>query len=282
VDTSGSSVSELGITRKKTITGFSIKEFSQPPYRRLPGHEHRDASICFVVAGSYTERVGGLERECTPHSMVFKPAVERHEDQFGRFGGKCLLIEVNPDRLDSLGPSCRIIAKPSLVRSAKLAAFGQRIYREFVRGDSLSPLAMEGLILEVLVEASRSVVEEPAAPRPRWLRQAHELLHDRFREPLTLSSVARAVGIHPSHLARTFRKHYRWSIGDYVRRLRIERASRELSDTSIPLAEISLGLGFFDQSHFSRVFKGHTGLTPAQFRAASRARNSHTTPRRPS
>ena len=56
-------------------------------------------------------------------------------------------------------------------------------------------------------------------------------------------------------------------IGEYVRALRIERAARELVDTDTPIAEIGLRFGFFDQSHFSRVFKRHTGLTPAAFRA---------------
>lgn len=238
--------SELGLTSRKAIAGFSITEFSQPPYRRLPWHEHTDASICFVVSGSYTERVGRRDRECAPHSMVFKPASEGHSDQFGRFGGTCLLIEISPGRLEGI------------------------------------ELAVEGLILEVLVEASRVAVEESTARRPNWLRQAHELIHEGFCEPLTLSAIARAVGIHPSHLARTFRAHYRRSIGDYVRHLRLERASRELTDTGLSLAEIGLRSGFFDQSHFSRTFKGHTGLTPAQFRAASRVRNSRTNPHRAS
>jgi AraC family transcriptional regulator len=278
VNAPASSTSEWGITKSKTITGFSIKEFSQPPQRRLPWHEHPDASICFVVSGSYTEQAGGRDQECTPHSMVFKPAAQRHADQFGRLGGKCLLIEINPGRLDTIAPFSSILAKPSLVRNARLAALGHNIHREFVGGDAFSPLSIEGLILEVLVEASRAVLDEPATVRPAWLRQAHELIHDDFCESLTLSSLARAVGVHPSHLARTFRKHYRRSIGDYVRRLRIERAARELTETSAPLGEIGLRFGFFDQSHFARVFKSHTGQTPAQFRAASRGRNSRTNP----
>lgn len=276
------STAELGITRGKTITGFSIKEFTQPPYRRLPWHEHRDASVCFVVSGSYSERVGGQDRECPPHSMVFKPPAERHADQFGRHGGKCLLIEITPARLESIEPFSRITAQPGLVRNARLAALGHRLYGEFADADPFSPLAIEGLVLEVLVEASRAGVDEPLTARPKWLRQAHELIHDSFSEPLTLSSVAREVGVHPSHLARTFRRHYRRSIGAYVRCLRIERASRELTDSGASLGEIGLSSGFFDQSHFSRVFKRHTGLTPAQYRAASRSRNSGPIPQRTS
>ncbi len=161
-----------------------------------------------------------------------------------------------------------------------MRGWGTRSTTSFAWGDPLSPLAVEALILEVLVEASRAGGEERARSRPKWLRQAHDLIHESVGRPLTLSSIAHEVGIHPAHLARTFRAYYRRSIGDYVRRLRVERAARELSDGGASIAEISLRSGFFDQSHFSRVFRDHTGITPAAFRAAARA-HSRTNPQLP-
>lgn len=271
---------EVGIAKTKTLAGLSLKVFLQPPYQRLPWHTHRDASICFVVSGSYTERFGSAVRECTPHSMVFKPAVERHTDQFGRLGGTCLLVEIPAHRLSMLEPVARVTAQPTLVRSAKLAALGHDLYGEVVHEDALSSFAVEGLVLEILAEASRrrSASAGPP-PGPAWLRQAHDLIHETFVEPLTLASVARMVGVHPSHLARTFRAYYGCSIGAYVRRLRVERACQELADTDAALAQIALRAGFFDQSHFSRVFKAQTRKTPAQFRMTSRGRTSRPTPR---
>jgi AraC family transcriptional regulator len=272
---------EMGMARSRAMGGFHLKEFAQPPHRRLPWHEHRDASICFVVRGSYAERMRGQDRACPPHSMVFKPPAERHADQFGREGGTCLLIEIGDDRLGTIEPFSDVTARPGVFRSARLAGLGHRIYREFVSGDSLSPLAVEGLVLELLVEAARSGGEDPSRGQPRWLRQAHDLIHENAGRPLTLSSIALEVGVHPAHLARTFRAHYRRTIGDYVRRLRVERAARELADGGASIAEIGLRAGFFDQSHFSRVFRDGTGLTPAAFRAAARA-HPRTTPQLPS
>jgi len=262
---------ELGMARTKAMGGFRLTEFAHPPNRRLPWHEHHDASVCFVVSGSYAERTLRQDRECPPQSVVFKPAAERHADQFGRDGGTCLLIEIGAARLETLAPVADITARPSLVRTATLAGLGHRIYREFVSGDALSGLAVEGLILELLVEASRAGATGPTPARPPWLGRVRDLIHESVGEPLTLSSIAREVGVHPAHLARTFRAHYRRSIGDYVRRLRVERAARELSEGDASIAEIGLRAGFFDQSHFSRVFRGHTGLSPAAFRAAARA-----------
>src|SRR4051794_19634620 len=204
---------EPGLTARRTVAGFSLKEFSQPPNCRLPWHEHEHASICFVVSGFYAEQARGREQECASHAMVFKPAAEPHADVFGRSGGRCLLIEILPGRPEPSEQFSRITTRPTLARSPRLAALGHRLHSEFFEVDSVSSLALEGLILEVLADASRAVANESSPAEPRWLRQARELLHDRRGDPLTLSAVASAVGIHPSHLARTFRKRYGCTIG---------------------------------------------------------------------
>jgi len=260
---------EMGMKGATSIAGFSLKEFVQPPSQRLPWHAHGEASFCFVVAGSYTERFDTVTRECLPHAMVFKPAVERHADQFGRRGGTCLLVELPADRLRTLDVISGITSRPMLLRSSRLGTLGHELYRELHLEDRASALAVEGLVLEILAEAARREAREDLGPRPQWLRRAHDLVHDRCSEPVTLSAVAREVGVHASHLARMFRVHYRCSMGEYVRRLRIERAARDLAETDLPIAGIAVRAGFFDQSHFSRVFKALTRTTPARFRALS-------------
>jgi AraC family transcriptional regulator len=153
------------------------------------------------------------------------------------------------------------------MRSAKLAAFGHRLHDELFATDLAAPLALEGGILEVLAVASRSMVNESSHTEPRWLRRVHELLHDQLGEPLALSQIANEVGVNASHVARTFRKRYGCTMGDYMRRLRIERASHELEACETPISAIALRAGFFDQSHFSKVFRRHTGMSPAEYRA---------------
>jgi len=146
-----------------------------------------------------------------------------------------------------------------------------RIYKEFRLMDGASPLAIEGLMLELTAELSRSkLVAERQLPH--WLEEAKDLVHAHFPENLSLAGVARAVNVHPVHLARAFRRHFHCTLGEYVRHLRIEFASRELSMSDTPLVEIALAAGFTHQSHFSRIFKRHTGMTPSAFRASLRRR----------
>jgi AraC family transcriptional regulator len=107
---------------------------------------------------------------------------------------------------------------------------------------------------------------------PRWLRQVRDLLHEGFRQRLTLDGIAESVGVHPAHLARVFRQQQGCTVGDYVRRLRIEYACHCLRTSDTALATVALAAGFSDQSHFSRVFKRQTGLSPAVFRESTVSR----------
>jgi AraC family transcriptional regulator len=129
---------------------------------------------------------------------------------------------------------------------------------------------MEGIALELLAGISRHSSSDTST-KPRWLRSVRDLLHGRFREKLVLGDIAAVVGVHPSHLARTFRRCYGCTIGDYVRNLRTERARHELRVTDRPLAELAVALGFADQSHFATSFKRQTGVTPGAFRNSFRA-----------
>jgi AraC family transcriptional regulator len=144
-----------------------------------------------------------------------------------------------------------------------------RIYREFQRQDNLTPLALEGLVLELVAEMSRHDTVLNPNDCPRWLRQAHDFLHAEFTNHVSIHTVATVVGVHPSHLMRGFRQYYDCSIGEYVRRLRVEYACHLLSDTDTFLSEIALSAGFADQSHFNRTFKDRTGMTPVEFRNIS-------------
>ena len=107
----------------------------------------------------------------------------------------------------------------------------------------------------------------PIAMRaPQWLKRAREIVESRFLEPLSVSEIATAVGVHMVHLSREFHRYNRCTMGELIRRRRVEHACHLMKYSNINLAEIALACCFSDQSHFSKVFKEHIGITPARFR----------------
>jgi AraC family transcriptional regulator len=155
-----------------------------------------------------------------------------------------------------------VLDQPVDLQGSTPIRLATHLYDEFRRQDNLSPLAMEGLVLELMVETSRRATGSTERRPPHWLEQLGQLLRARFAENLTLQELANAVGVHEVHLARVFRKFHGCTVGEYVRQLRIEYASRQLSITDEGLADIACAAGFSDQSHFSRTFKSRTGMLP--------------------
>jgi AraC-like DNA-binding protein len=72
--------------------------------------------------------------------------------------------------------------------------------------------------------------------------------------------------VHHVRLARAFRKRHLCSIGEIIRRLRIEAACRELLESNATIAEVALPTRFSDRSHRRRVLTQYVGVSPSQFR----------------
>jgi AraC family transcriptional regulator len=245
--------------------GFVLTETFRTPGLVLARHCHRHTNIALVLRGSFIETVNERPFEVNSYSLILRPGGEPHANSYGRTEARCLIIEVQPPRLEMIQEISRVLERSQHIRDAWVPALASQIHKELRIRDSVSPLAIESLVLELLAQAARNDGSE-SEPEPRWLRQARILIHEEFIRPLSLSRVAESVGIHPAHLARKFRRHYRCTVGDYVRRLRLNRAATELLESDKPLAEIALDCGFYDQSHFTHAFKLQYGLTPSNFR----------------
>lgn len=254
----------------RRIGGFTLTDYAYAPHLKLGQHGHEQAYVCMVLEGGYVEACGRETRTCGRSTMTIHPAGEVHADSFERAGGRIFSVEVDPSWAQRVREVSTVLERSSELQGGTVTALISRMYGEFRRPDRASPLAIEGLVLEVLAEAARRIdCPGPGRP-PQWLVQARDLLHDRFAESLTLGLIAAEVGIHPVHLVREFRRHFGSTMGGYVRRLRVDHACRQLAESDTALVEIALEAGFAHQSHFSHVFKRLTGMTPTEYRAASR------------
>jgi AraC family transcriptional regulator len=254
------------VSRSREVAAVTLAETRYPSGSKLPRHSHERAYFCFVLQGSFVEGYGNKSRACQPATLIFHPSGETHWDHFQT---EVHCLNVQPD--SNLNYQALQLTQPADFHGGALAHLAKKLYREFREMDEVSALAIEGLTLEMIAEATRSF-KRKADTIPTWLKRAQELLHAHFAERLTLSYVAASVGVHPTHLAREFHKHHNLTIGEYVRQLRIEFACRQLSASDIPISEIAMAAGFFDQSHFSRTVKTLTGLSPAAYRKMFKAR----------
>jgi AraC family transcriptional regulator len=261
----------------REVAGLTFSESVYAPNFFIPAHRHEHAFFYLVVEGHCTEVCRSDSQTGGPATLVFHPPGEVHANRWPGPGGRCFHIELAPTRLESV-----LRHAPDLDRTIRLSCglpnwLALRLYREYLRGDGASPLALEGLALELLAESSRHALIPLHCEPPRWLLRVRDLLHSRFPDDLPLVALAAEGGVHPAHLARAFRKHFGRTVGDYVRRLRVEDACLQLATSDAPLVTIALDCGFADKSHFAKTFRLQMGMTPGEFRRSVRSRKSGTT-----
>ena len=255
----------------------TLRETRYAPRLRMPRHSHPVSGFGFVVSGSYDETYGQVTFGCSRPAMKFRPAGESHVTEFGDAGAYCLTVDFEPTWLDQLAAApCSLLSRPAASAGDRVSPVCARLRMELANPDELTALSIESLAMSLLAELVAAHRESCAPRPPRWLRDARALLQEGFARSIGLSALAARVGVHPVHLAAAFRQHYGASVGEHVRRLRVDRACALLACMELPLAEVALATGFSSQSHLTRTFKRLIGATPGRYRRglASRRANS--------
>ena len=252
--------------RIRRVGSFTLTETEYPTGLKLGKHVHNLAYITFVIEGVMHEQYPGSDVTCRPGTVRFLPAEQPHENHV-ESRVRCLHISAEQSVLDGLSRQAAVPRYPAIIGGLNVTWLANRLYAEFSGHDTASSIALEGLVLEVLAELARSQNERPQVAVPNWLKQATDIVEARFLERLSLTSIASEVGVHYVHLSRQFHKFNRCTIGELIRRRRVQHASHLLAHSRTPLAEIALICGFSDQSHLSFLFKRYMGLSPSKFRA---------------
>jgi AraC family transcriptional regulator len=259
------------VARRSDVAGFVLTETVYPGDTILPPHTHEYGRLELLLRGSCLETLGGRERECAPMTLTLHPPDETRGLRFDHGEARLFAVEFSPAWTLQARRDWGLSVRSAEFHGGALPMLARHLYKDFVRHDLVSSLSIESLLFGALNDSSRNEWTPVEREAPAWLGPIVQMLHARFREPLTLGELARWGGIRPETLGRVFRRVHRCSMREYVLKLRVEHACDKLRTTELPLSEIALDAGFCDQSHFSKSFKEATGVTPSVFR-----RSAHT------
>ena len=241
---------------------WRISEKAYFPGRVMPRHAHEQSNLTYFLSGAMAETVGREHQVARTGAWVAKPAGTAHANRVGPAGVRVLeLVHTAASPNPALTYAWR--------RGGPEALKFLRIYGELRRASPDAAFVISGLCAELLPHPAGEAAEAMAGPA--WVRAVRDRLHDAECGMAPLSELAHAFQVHPTYLARIFRRRYGCSIGDYARALRVSHAARRLtSQPAASVAEVALATGFADQSHLTRTFHARTGMTPAVFRALVR------------
>jgi AraC-like DNA-binding protein len=100
--------------------------------------------------------------------------------------------------------------------------------------------------------------------KSKALKKIKLFLEDADYKTVTVDLLSQSANVNPNYLIKLFKKEYGLSPHAYIINQKIYK-SKKLLEQNIPIAEVAIELGFFDQSHFHKAFKSVYAITPKEF-----------------
>lgn len=129
---------------------------------------------------------------------------------------------------------------------------------------------MHNLLNLLLVTILRQVPKPIQHMNQTLIGQVIDYIHNNYYEDISLDLLSRRFYVSPYYLCREFKRCTNRTIIQYINVTRIMNAQRKIMETDKSITEIGNITGFSNITHFNRVFKQYTGLTPSQYRKLSK------------
>jgi AraC-like DNA-binding protein/KaiC/GvpD/RAD55 family RecA-like ATPase len=98
------------------------------------------------------------------------------------------------------------------------------------------------------------------------IKEAIKFLENNYNKDLSLSDIAKAVNLSPSHFNRLFKENTGYSCINYLTNLRIKKAEQLLKNVKYNVSEVAYKVGYTDPLYFSRIFKKYIGVSPIDYK----------------
>ena len=247
------------------LPGVVLTEAGYTPGIDVPWHYHENAYFYYHLHGRLDEVNKKESLTCIPGTLLFHHWQDPHYDK--KFSQDALFFHIELENnwfsRHHLKPGQ--LAGSMQLENPVLKSNFKKIYKESKINDNITQIAIDGLLLQSFASILRQSKEEKSGI-PGWVRKVKEILHNSENEKITLQQLSVETGLHPVHLSKAFPKYFNTGFEDYIRNIKVEKATTLLADNTLSLPGIAYSCGFSDQSHFIRCFKAAYGITPLQYR----------------
>src|SRR5579883_3243952 len=243
---------------------------------RFPQHTHDTYVMGVVNAGCNAYRQGGVKIYAGAGDIcVINPGVVHDGGAFDRgfsyrmtYPSIALMKELAEDvtgRPIHNAPSF----KAPIMRDNEAAALFRAAHERMETGEEAvgadeNLIAAYGLMLLRYADLDRPRF---TGREPKRIGRVRAFLEDNFSAPIDLEQLAAIAGLSRFQLLRAFRREMGMTPHAYLVDCRV-RGARRLLARGESVAAAALACGFSDQSHLTRIFKAHAGLTPGRYREA--------------
>lgn len=256
-----------------------INEPPYPPSWRVSPHQHSFHEIGLLKSGRCNIILEDTQHFFDTHQVFFFPSQVAHGFATDRSSGVEFVViqfaHLDPHLLQTLTNTPPIghfrLLEPEAILFLNLA---YRLQRESVGNLPWSHLQCQALLEELVVLLLRSH-QRGSIPylnleQQRLIEQALSIMHEKSHENLKVTQIARDLGVSPQHFRNLFHRYVGKSPKAYLTALKLQRSTCMLLHEEYTVAEIALRLGFANVQQFSKAFRKHMGMTPAEWRRVQR------------
>lgn len=216
-------------------------------------HYHENHHITLIISGGNQEERKKQEITAAPGTVLRYNEGELHRNLHTQHPSRNINLEIEGAFL-----ARHQLQFTDLQHSPALKQSVLKIYKESRLADTCSPASMEATLLHLFSH-------KPSENTPPWIPRLRDLLHDRWNESLSLQELSAQLHVHPVTISKYFPRHFSCTLGEYLRKLRVEKALDLMQQQEMSLTQLAYHCGFFDQSHFIRAFKMYTGFRPKEY-----------------
>jgi AraC family transcriptional regulator len=228
-------------------------------------HYHQNPYFTFILTGHVVEGNRRAKYECGTGTLLYHQWQDPHYNIKQPVYTRGFHIELEDGFMARYGLDGRVTEGSIRLNNPVTTAIFYQLYAETKINDTVNKLAVDDLLLRVFGLMTPEN-PSPSARQPVWVGKVREALHNLSQDQLSYTLLSTIAGVHPVHLSREFPKYFHTSVGDYLRKMRLEKALALLAKAGSSATAIAYDCGFADQSHFIRTFRYMMGMTPSHYR----------------
>lgn len=224
-------------------------------------HYHANPHFSHILYGGSKElRQGQSEHNGAGEGLYYYPGIA-HRNEGYKEGTRIFNLELEPGFFEQYGldmPPAALMFECQ----AQLNARGliKAMYNHYLH-DAESHLAIQQICVSLIHSFKKD-----EKYFPEWVPKIKAMMHQHWDQTLSLPMLSQALDLHPVTISKYFSRYFDCSAGEYLRRIKVDRAAALIRSNTHSLTAISYLCGFSDQAHFTKTFQRIMGMLPLQYR----------------
>ena len=236
-------------------------------------HSHDFCEILYVAGGAGEAILEGKKFRLAPGDLVVvNPGTLHEERSDAKAPLRLIFLAIRDFAVPGLPAGC-LSQEKYRVLSCGEYQYKMDIYLRELLQETSSQIEFyqeisQGLVSALLVLVMRLIRINPEdeAALSQECQKIKEYLDQNFTSPITLDSLSETVYISKHYLSHLFKEQTGISPIKYLTLKRMEKACELLSETELPVSEVSKAVGYENPLYFSQVFKRIYGISPVKYR----------------